>query len=104
MRIAIIGNGIIGYAANKYLNAHGYKIDLISPDFERLKRNMDKKKFFYLKNNNYKYQRLKISPKFFRKDILFSKTAEKVDSARPEVAKNTFDSPETTEEPVAEQD
>ena len=38
------------------------------------------------------------------KDILFSKTAEKVDASRPEVAKNTFDSPENTEEPVAEQD
>ena len=38
------------------------------------------------------------------KDILFSKTAEKVDASRPEVAKNTFDSPATTEEPVAEQD
>ena len=38
------------------------------------------------------------------KDILFAKTAEKVDASRPEVAKNTFDSPETAEEPVAEQD
>tara|TARA_B100001996_G_scaffold273526_1_gene214385 strand:- start:19 stop:210 length:192 start_codon:yes stop_codon:yes gene_type:complete len=38
------------------------------------------------------------------KDILFSKTAEKVDAVRPEVAKQTFDSDETAEEPVAEQD
>jgi len=38
------------------------------------------------------------------KDILFAKTSEKVDSVRPEVAKNTFDSPETAEEPAAEQD
>ena len=38
------------------------------------------------------------------KDILFSKTAEKVDAVRPEVAKNTFDSPETAEVPAAEQD
>ena len=38
------------------------------------------------------------------KDLLYAKTAEKVDASRPEVAKNTFDSPETAEEPVAEQD
>ena len=37
------------------------------------------------------------------KDILFSKTAEKVDATRPDVAKQTFDSPETAEEPAAEQ-
>ena len=38
------------------------------------------------------------------KDILFAKTAEKVDASRPEVAKSTFDSPETAEEPASEQD
>ena len=37
------------------------------------------------------------------KDILFAKTSEKVDSVRPDVAKNTFDPSETTEEPAAEQ-
>ena len=37
------------------------------------------------------------------KDILFSKTAEKVDATRPDVAKQTCDSPETAEEPAAEQ-
>ena len=38
------------------------------------------------------------------KDILFSKTAEKADATRPDVGKQTFDSPETAEEPAAEQD
>ena len=37
------------------------------------------------------------------KDILFAKTSEKVDSVRPDVAKNTFDPGETTEEPASEQ-
>ena len=38
------------------------------------------------------------------KDILFAKTSEKVDATRPNVAQQTFNPGETTEEPVAEQD
>ena len=38
------------------------------------------------------------------KDMLFAKSAERVDSYRPEVAKNSFNEPEDSSEPEAEMD
>jgi len=38
------------------------------------------------------------------KDMLFAKSAERVDSYRPEVAKNSFNAPDDSVEPEAEMD
>ena len=38
------------------------------------------------------------------KDMLFAKSAERVDAYRPEVAKNSFNAPEDSAEPEAEMD
>ena len=32
MKIAVIGNGIIGYTASEYLASKGYEIDCIGPE------------------------------------------------------------------------
>ena len=68
MRIAVIGNGIIGYAASKYLSSKGYEVDCISPNIE-IKSKIVKSEKKKLKSRAEKEKSLLISPKFNREDI-----------------------------------
>ena len=69
MKIAIIGNGIIGSVSAIYLSNKGYSVDLIGPDFNNLETILKKSLNSYFRSNgeiNGNY----ITPKFSRKDFI----------------------------------
>ena len=72
MKIAVIGNGIVGRMVSKYLISNGIEIDLISVNSAKHKEIAKTKlsyKVNYSSKNNYSK-----SPKFNRKDFLLAKT------------------------------
>lgn len=82
MKLAVIGNGIIGSIASSYLSRKGYYVDCIGPDLEDL--NSDK--FDNIKNKNSFSDN--ISPKFKRSDLLSCKV--KSDKFFPKKTNNFF--------------
>ncbi len=65
MKIAVIGNGIVGYTASEYLSSKGYEVDCIGPDEKSALEMIIKNKLEY----KYPDQQDFISPKFSRPDI-----------------------------------
>ena len=67
MKLAVIGNGIIGSIVSSYLSSKGYSVDCIGPDlgdFNKYQALTLKIKFVIANN---------ISPKFKRNDLLSCK-------------------------------
>jgi len=68
MKIAVIGNGLIGSIASVYLSKKGYEVDCIGPDIDTAKREINNLEIsrtlmdFELKKSS-------ISPKFYREDL-----------------------------------
>lgn len=72
MKIAIIGNGIIGSISSIYLASKGYEVDCIGPDLETAKKELgidDSQLNTQISKSNGK----NISPKFLRKDLSINK-------------------------------
>lgn len=67
MRIAVVGSGIIGYVACRYLSDQGYDIDCISPKLDGIKVSND---LTYKNNENFKRP---VSPKFQRPEFIKNK-------------------------------
>lgn len=70
MKIAVIGNGIIGYVVSKYLSKKGFDVQCISPTLESAEAHLRDKKL-KLKNQN---QKINISPKLKREDVIRCKS------------------------------
>ena len=82
MKLAVIGNGIIGSIVSSYLSSKGYSVDCIGPDLG----DFNKYEGINIKNKNYNSEN--ISPKFKRNDLLSCKI--KSDNFFPKKTKNFF--------------
>ena len=72
MKIAVIGNGLIGTISGIYLSKKGYDVDCIGPDIESAKKKFKKPERGLNNKINDGYKRF-ISPKFLRKDLVENK-------------------------------
>ncbi len=72
MKIAIIGNGLIGSISSIYLSKKGYKVDCIGPELKKAKekiKGINKETTF----SKYNSKEILVSPKFKRKDVIENK-------------------------------